>query len=83
MDADFRKWIAGKFSSIFPIDQLAEAIEKRALAIFDAGLEQGVAHAKRRELAHRMRQQRDADPELPDFRRTFIDAAGNAALLQI
>ena len=83
MDADFRKGIAGKFSSILTIDQLAEAIEKCALAIFDAGLQQSVAHAKRRELAHGMGQQRDADPELPDFRRTFVYAAGNAALLQI
>jgi len=37
MDTDFRKGIAGKFSAILAIDQLAETIEERALAIFDAG----------------------------------------------
>ncbi len=46
MDTDFRKGIAGKFPPILAIDQLAETIEECALAIFDAGLEQGVAQRR-------------------------------------
>jgi len=79
MDTDFRKRIAGKFPPILAIDQLAETIEERTLAGFDAGLEQGITQPERGELAHGMRQERDANAELPDLGCAFIDAAGNAA----
>ena len=58
-------------------------LKKRALAVLDAGCEQFVAEAERAEFAHRMRQQRDADAELLDLGRALVDAAGDAALLEI
>ena len=38
--------------------------------------------AERGELAHRMRQQGDADAELLHLGRRFVDVAGDAALVQ-
>ena len=84
MDADFRILdIRQVCRAISLIDELAEAVVEAAFAIFDAGLEQFVAEAERAEFAHGMRQQRDADAEFLDLRRTLIDAAGDAALLEV
>ena len=83
MNANFREGIPCKFAPVLAINQLPETVEKAALAILDAGLEQFIAEAKRAELAHRMRQQGDTDAKRLDLRRTLIDAACNAALLEI
>ncbi len=83
MDADFRERIAGELAALLPVNELAEAVVEAALAVLDAGLEQRVAEAERAELAHGMRQQRDADAQFLDLGRALVDAAGDAALRQI
>ena len=75
--------IAGVLAARLLVDELAEAVEEAALGVLDAGAQQLVAEAERGELAHRMRQQRDADAELLHFRRRLVDAAGNPARVQV
>src|SRR5439155_19326926 len=67
MDADFRILIAGALAAWLLVDELAETVEEAALGILDAGFEQFVAEAECRELAHAVRQQRDADAEFLEF----------------
>src|ERR1700722_12739228 len=83
MDAHLGILIAAEFSARLLVDQLAEAVEERALARLEAGREQRLVDAERRELAHRMRQQRDADAELLHLRRALIDATRDAAPMQV
>ena len=83
MDAHLGILISAEFSARLLVDQLAETVEETAFEIFDPGAEQFVGYPERRELPHGMRQQRDADAELLYFRRALIDAAGNAAPMQI
>src|SRR5262249_40404133 len=83
VDSDFRKGISGRLSAIFAINQSPETIEERAIAVFNSRLEQRVAKSKRAELAHGMRKQRDANPELFDLGGAFKHAAGDAAFFQI
>src|SRR5258708_23221592 len=83
MDADLGILIAGLLAARLLVDELAETVEEAALGILDAGFEQLVAEAERGEFAHAMWQQRDADAEFLEFRRRFIDAAGNPACVQV
>src|SRR5437016_11037870 len=46
MDAHLGKGISGKFSTLFAVDQLAETVKEAAIAIFDAGLEQGITQTE-------------------------------------
>src|SRR5690606_34191381 len=80
---DFRIIIAGEAAAVFLVDQLPEAVEEAAFAIFDAGREQRVADAERGEFAHRMRQQRDADAKRFPLARALVNTAGDAARLEI
>jgi len=52
VDADFRVLVAGEFAAVLAINELAEAVVEPAFAVLDAGLEQFVADAERREFAH-------------------------------
>src|SRR5262249_42120456 len=54
-----------------------------ALQNFDAGTEQRLVEPERRELAHRMGQQRDADAELLHLGRALVDAARDAVAMQV
>src|SRR6185312_197401 len=83
MDADLRIVVAGKLPARLLVDELTEAVEEAAFPVLDPGGEQFAGDTERGEFAHRMRQQRDADAELPDFRCALIDAAVDAALLEI
>ncbi len=82
MDADLRQLIAGESSALLPVDQLAEAVEEAALAVLDAGFLDLRLQAERRQLAHGMGQERDADAELLHLRRALVDAARDAARVQ-
>ena len=83
MDADFRVLVAGALAARLPVDELAEAVEEAALGVLDARAQQFVAQAERGQLAHRMRQQRDADAELLHVRRCLVDLGRDAARMQI
>src|SRR2546423_15051401 len=83
MDADFGKLIAGALAARLLVNQLAEAVEETAFGILDARAQQLVAQTERGELAHRMRQQRDADAELLHLRRRLVHAARDPARVQI
>ena len=83
MDADFRKLIAGALAPRLLVDELPEAIEEAALGVLDSSAQQLIAEAERREFTHAVRQQRDADAELLEFRRGLVDATCDAALMQI
>ena len=83
MDADFRILVAGRLAARLLVDELAEAVEEAAFGVLDSGAQQFIAEAERGELAHRMRQQRDADAELLQLRRRLVDAARDPARMQI
>lgn len=81
MNANFGQWIAGMATARFPVDVLAEAVEKHALQIFYAHrLELGL-HTERREFTHGMGQQRDAHAQLLDLRDAFVHIARHATLV--
>ena len=80
VDADFRDRIARMAAARLAVDELAEAVEEHALEILDSlGFDLGL-HAQRRQLAHGVRQERDADADVPDLGRRLVDIAGQAAL---
>src|SRR5436305_9105855 len=83
MNADLRILIAGALAARLPVDELTKTIEEAALGVLDAGFEQLLAEPERREFAHAMRQQRDANAEFFQLRRRFIDAAGYPACVQV
>src|SRR5205823_11322245 len=83
MNADLRILIARALAARLLVNELAEAVEEAALGVLDAGAQQLVAQAKRRQLTHRVREQRDADAELPHLRRGFVNAARDLACMQI
>src|SRR3954453_5187735 len=83
MDADFRILIPGKLSARLLVDELAEAIEEAALRVLDSRRQQLIAQTQRGELAHAVRQQRDADAELFQFRRGFVNTAGDPPCVKI
>ena len=83
VDADLRILVAGALAARLLVDELAEAVEEAALGVLDAGREQLVAQAERGEFAHAVRQQRDADAELLQLGRRLVDAARDAARMQV
>ena len=83
VDTDFRICVTGELAAGLLVEQLAETVEEAALPILDARRDDGVLHPQRGELAHRVRQQRDAHPQFPDFGRGFIHMAGNPPPMQI
>jgi hypothetical protein len=83
MHADFRYRIPGEAAARFAIDQLAKAVEEAALLVLDAERFEALLQAEPRQFAHRMRQERDADPELLDLGHRLVDPALEAALPQI
>ena len=78
MDADLRKRVAGVLAAVLAVDELAEPVEKAALADRDAGADKFVLDAEGGEFPHRMGQQGDADPEFADFRRPLEDPAAHS-----
>jgi hypothetical protein len=83
MDADLGVGVAGKPAAVLAVDQLAEPVEEAALADGDAGVAEFVLQAERRKFPHRVRQQGDADAELPDLGGALEHAAGQPATVQI
>src|SRR5258707_2398848 len=80
--AEFGMGIAGVAPARLAVDELPVAIEEEALLVLDRHRAQSLLQAERRELAHRVGQERDADAELLDLRRTFEYAAGEPARVQ-
>jgi hypothetical protein len=64
------------------VDELAEAVEETALAVLDPLTRQRVAEAERRQLAHGVRQEGDADAERLHLGHALVHAAGEAALVE-
>jgi hypothetical protein len=65
VNADFGILIAGELAARLLVDELAEAVEETAFDVLDAGCEQLAVDAERGELAHGMREQGDADAQVP------------------
>src|SRR3981081_2202078 len=83
MDAHLVILITAVGAARLLVDELAEAVEEAAFEDLDAGVEQSLVEAERGELAHRMRQPRDPDAELPDLGRALVDAARDAVPMQV
>jgi hypothetical protein len=75
--------IAGQLAARLLVNELAETVVETALPVLDAGLEQFIGQAERGEFAHGMRQQCNAYAKFFEFRRALVDAAGNAAFLEV
>ena len=80
---DLGKRVAGMPAAVLAIDELAEPVEEAALADRNAGADELVLEAERREFPHCVGQQCDADAELPDFRGALEDAAAHSVLVEI
>src|SRR4029453_7500917 len=83
MKAPFRVGVAGEFATFLMVDELAEPVEKAARLVLDAGFEQVVPQPQFGEFPHRMGQEGDAHAQFLDLRRPLIDAAGDAAPMQV
>jgi hypothetical protein len=70
-------------AAVLAVDELAEPVEEAALADGDAGAAELVLRAERRELLHRVGQQRNPDAEFPDLRGALERAADEPAIVQI
>src|SRR4030095_8484767 len=82
MNADLGDRVAGGAAARLGVDELAEAVEEAALAILYALARQRLAHAERGQLAHGVRQERDADTELSHLGCALVHAARKAALME-
>ncbi len=80
--ADLGQGVAGMAAARLLVDELPEAVEKHAFLVFDADGFELLLQAQRRQLAHGVRQQCDADAEFLDFRHGFKNLALDAALMQ-
>src|SRR5439155_16707593 len=82
MDAQLGIFVARVAPARLLVDELAVPVEEGALLVLDRHLAQALLQAERRQLAHAVGQQRDADAELAYLLRRLVDAARDAALLQ-
>ena len=69
--------------ALFLVKQLTEAVEEAALAHLDRRRNHLAVQSQRRQLAHGMRQERDANAQLLQFGRGLVYPGGNPALVQI
>jgi hypothetical protein len=83
VDADFGQRIAREAAALLLVEKLAEAVVEAALLVLDALGDECLVEAERGELAHRMGQEGDADAELLQLRRGFVDAAWQPPLVQV
>ena len=82
MDAHLRHRVTAGSPTRLGVNELAEAVEEAAFAVLDALGGQRLAQAERRELAHGVRQQRDAHAELSNDRRALVHVTADSALVQ-
>jgi hypothetical protein len=65
------------------VDQLPEPVEKAALCVLDAVRFDCLLQPEQREFAHRVRRERDTDPEFLDLGRPVVHPAAQAAPVQV
>ena len=82
VDADLGQGVPGVPPPGLTVDVLPETVEKHALQVFNACRLNLGLQAQRSQLAHGVRQQRDAHTKLPDLWHSFIHVTQQPALLQ-
>ena len=82
MNRELRVVVAGGAAERLLIDQLPEAIEEGGVLCCDRDPGQRRFKPERGEFLGRMRQQIDADADRTHLGNGFVDAAGNAGLVQ-
>ncbi len=82
MDRELRMVVAGGAAERLLVDQLPEAVEEGRVLGRDRDLGQRLFKPERGEFLGRMRQQIDADADRAHLGNGFVDAAGNARLVQ-
>ena len=82
VDVEMRPIVAGVAAERLLVNELAEAVVEAGFEGGDRDAREGVLEPEGCELARRMRQEADADPDRPDLRRGLIDAARDAALVE-
>src|SRR5262249_53583350 len=83
VNADLGDRVSREAASLLLVQELAEAVVKPAFLVLDALGDELFVEADLGELAHRMREQGDADAELLQLRRGLVDAAGEPPLVQV
>jgi len=82
MDRQLRRVVAGPAAERLAVDELAEAVEERALARDDRDALELGEDAERFERGARVRQDVDADAERLQLGRGVVDAAGDSGAVQ-